>query len=130
MNQCDNCVRNGLRECRYHGYPEDTIPESCAYKIGNSALRTVTAYDVPVMRIKAGEQQMHRVKCKNCGHKLIKKGGDWIHIEPHPDHVCRCIKPEPWKRDTSARVIVKIPMGGVTTYSGMMQREVDYQVDY
>jgi len=53
MNQCDNCVRNGLRECMYHGYPENTIPESCAYKIGNAALRTV--YDVPVMRKKAGE---------------------------------------------------------------------------
>jgi hypothetical protein len=31
----------------YHGYPEDTIPTSCSYKIGNEAVDTV--YDVPTV---------------------------------------------------------------------------------
>jgi hypothetical protein len=44
--QCENCIRKGLRECMYHGYPEETIPKSCAYKIGDAAVDTV--YDVPV----------------------------------------------------------------------------------
>ena len=55
VEQCDNCVRNGLRECMYHGYPEDTIPESCAYKIGNAALRTV--YEVPTIIRKHPDSQ-------------------------------------------------------------------------
>ena len=46
--QCKNCIRDGLRDCMYHGYPEDTIPRSCAYKIGNEAVNTV--YDVPVIK--------------------------------------------------------------------------------
>ena len=46
--QCKTCIRNGLRECMYHGYPEDTIPFACSYKIGNNALRTV--YEIPVFR--------------------------------------------------------------------------------
>ena len=41
LEQCDNCIRKGLRDCMYHGYPEDTIPKSCAYKIGNGAVNTV-----------------------------------------------------------------------------------------
>lgn len=48
--QCDNCIRKGLRDCMYHGYPEDTIPESCAYKIGDAAVLTV--YDVPTMTVR------------------------------------------------------------------------------
>lgn len=43
--QCENCIRKGLRDCMYHGYPDDTIPISCSYKIGNAAVDTV--YDVP-----------------------------------------------------------------------------------
>jgi hypothetical protein len=46
LNQCGNCIRKGLRDCMYHGYPEDTIPPSCSYKIGNEAVDT--AYDVPI----------------------------------------------------------------------------------
>jgi hypothetical protein len=46
-NQCGNCIREGLRDCMYHGYPEDTIPKSCAYKIGDAAVNTV--YDVPIL---------------------------------------------------------------------------------
>ena len=53
MKQCENCLRKGLRECMYHAYPNDTIPKSCSYKIGNSAVDTV--YDVPtVVRTKGG----------------------------------------------------------------------------
>ena len=53
--QCVNCIRRGLRECMYHGYPEETIPLSCAYKIGDAAVNTV--YDVPVATRKRGEQK-------------------------------------------------------------------------
>ena len=45
--QCKNCIRNGLRDCMYHGYPTGIIPDSCAYKIGNAAIDTV--YDVPTI---------------------------------------------------------------------------------
>jgi hypothetical protein len=45
--QCETCIRNGLRDCMYHGYPYDTIPVSCEYKIGVAAVDTV--YDVPVV---------------------------------------------------------------------------------
>jgi len=36
--QCRTCINVGKRSCMYHGCPEDTIPESCEYKIGVSAL--------------------------------------------------------------------------------------------
>jgi hypothetical protein len=47
LEQCDNCIRKGLRDCMYHGYPEGIIPNSCAYKIGNAAVDTV--YDIPTL---------------------------------------------------------------------------------
>jgi hypothetical protein len=47
QEQCENCIRNGLRECVFHGYPDGIIPSSCAYKIGNAAVNTV--YDVPTI---------------------------------------------------------------------------------
>jgi hypothetical protein len=52
--QCDTCIRKGLRDCMYHGYPEDTIPKSCSYKIGSAAINTV--YDIPVMQDLQNEQ--------------------------------------------------------------------------
>jgi hypothetical protein len=45
--QCKNCIRKRHRDCMYHGYPKDTIPKSCAYKIGDAAVYTV--YDVPTL---------------------------------------------------------------------------------
>jgi hypothetical protein len=45
--QCENCIRKGLRDCMYHGYPDGTIPRSCSYKIGDAAVDTV--YDVPIL---------------------------------------------------------------------------------
>jgi hypothetical protein len=53
-NQCDNCIRKGLRDCMYHGYPKGIIPDSCAYKIGNAAIDTV--YDVPTI-LKKNQQK-------------------------------------------------------------------------
>jgi hypothetical protein len=50
LKQCENCVRKESRDCMYHGYPEETIPISCAYKIGEMAVHTV--YDVPTVRKK------------------------------------------------------------------------------
>jgi hypothetical protein len=38
----------------YHGYPDDTIPLSCSYKIGNAAVNTV--YDVPIV-IRTSKQE-------------------------------------------------------------------------
>lgn len=37
MKQCETCKFSELRTCMYHGYPKDTIPASCHYKIGISA---------------------------------------------------------------------------------------------
>jgi len=45
--QCENCIRKGLRDCISHGYPEEYIPKYCSYKIGNNAVHTV--YDVPII---------------------------------------------------------------------------------
>jgi hypothetical protein len=55
--QCENCIRKGLRDCMYHGYPENNIPISCQYKIGNAAVDTV--YDIPTLihKSKAGERK-------------------------------------------------------------------------
>lgn len=36
--QCNSCMFDGKRECMYHGYPEETIPCSCEYKIGTYAV--------------------------------------------------------------------------------------------
>lgn len=36
--QCNTCMFDGKRECMYHGYPDETIPVSCAYKIGAFAV--------------------------------------------------------------------------------------------
>lgn len=47
IRQCENCIRKGLRECMYHGYPEEAIPTVCGYKIGDMAINTV--YDVPTI---------------------------------------------------------------------------------
>ena len=45
----------------YHGYPDDTIPLSCAYKIGDAAVDTV--YDVPtVIRKRGSDIQTEREK--------------------------------------------------------------------
>ena len=33
IGQCENCWSNGRRECMYHGYPQDTIPRFCGYKL-------------------------------------------------------------------------------------------------
>jgi hypothetical protein len=46
--QCKTCIRNGVRDCMYHGYPASVIPKSCEYKIGIRAIDTV--YDVPVLK--------------------------------------------------------------------------------
>jgi hypothetical protein len=32
--QCGTCIHAEKRTCMYHGYPEDSIPVSCEYKIG------------------------------------------------------------------------------------------------
>jgi hypothetical protein len=56
LEQCENCIRKGLRECMYHGYPDNTIPASCSYKIGDAAVDTV--YNVPtVIRQQQGDQR-------------------------------------------------------------------------
>ena len=31
--QCEDCKLKGLRLCMYHGYPYDTIPTICDYRI-------------------------------------------------------------------------------------------------
>jgi hypothetical protein len=36
--QCETCIFDGRRECISHGYPEETIPSSCQYKIGTLAV--------------------------------------------------------------------------------------------
>lgn len=36
--QCNTCIFDGKRECRYHGYPDEIIPQSCEYKIGKYAV--------------------------------------------------------------------------------------------
>lgn len=33
LKQCDGCLLKGLRLCMYHGYPDDTIPPICDYRI-------------------------------------------------------------------------------------------------
>ena len=38
LTQCNTCMFNGKRECMYHGYPDETIPSSCEYKIGKHAV--------------------------------------------------------------------------------------------
>ena len=38
LTQCNTCMFDGKRECMYHGYPDDTIPQSCEYKIGKHAV--------------------------------------------------------------------------------------------
>lgn len=45
--QCKTCIRDGLRDCMYHGYPPEFIPASCSYKIGTDAIETV--YEVPTL---------------------------------------------------------------------------------
>ena len=35
--QCETCFLKGTRACMYHGYPDDTIPKSCEYKVGVNA---------------------------------------------------------------------------------------------
>jgi len=35
--QCATCFLKGTRACMYHGYPYDTIPKSCEYKVGVNA---------------------------------------------------------------------------------------------
>ena len=35
--QCETCFLKGTRACMYHGYPDDTIPKSCRYKVGVNA---------------------------------------------------------------------------------------------
>ena len=32
-HQCEDCLLNGLRLCMYHGYPGETIPPICDYRI-------------------------------------------------------------------------------------------------
>ena len=38
LTQCNTCMFDGKRECMYHGYPDETIPSSCEYKIGKYAV--------------------------------------------------------------------------------------------
>ena len=33
IHQCEDCLLRGLRLCMYHGYPEETIPMICDYRI-------------------------------------------------------------------------------------------------
>ena len=35
--QCKTCKFKDKRACMYHGYPNETMPPSCEYKIGVSA---------------------------------------------------------------------------------------------
>ena len=37
LEQCETCYFKGTRACHNHGYPSDTIPKSCAYKVGVDA---------------------------------------------------------------------------------------------
>jgi hypothetical protein len=37
LEQCETCYLKGTRACAYHGYPSDTIPKSCRYKVGVDA---------------------------------------------------------------------------------------------
>ena len=38
LTQCNTCMFDGKRGCMYHGYPDETIPTSCEYKIGKHAV--------------------------------------------------------------------------------------------
>jgi hypothetical protein len=37
LEECKTCHLKGTRACAYHGYPDDTIPKSCRYKVGVDA---------------------------------------------------------------------------------------------
>jgi len=48
--QCKTCIHTEKRTCMYHGYPEDTIPGSCTYKIGSDARYNVGEnYERPII---------------------------------------------------------------------------------
>ncbi|MGD0535887.1 MAG: hypothetical protein ABR999_10700 [Methanoregula sp.] len=35
-----------------------------------------------------------RSRCQ-CGHQIIKIDGEWLHVQPHPEHACACKNPAP-----------------------------------
>ena len=55
IGQCENCWSNGRRECMYHGYPQDTIPRFCGYKLGMDLPAPKDRQDITVGMVYAYE---------------------------------------------------------------------------